>query len=302
MTEPVLPRISKWPFLLADAVLLALAWWLMDSSPHPLSPWPQFFIVACVASALGFGVWPFVLEYQAALKFAESASLTTAVAEINNLEAIADHIRTATGQWQTVQDHSARTVQAAGEISQRMTAEATAFAEFMQKANETEKGHLRLEVEKLRRHEGEWLQLLIHLLDHVFALNQAGARSGHPNVREQLGMFQSACREVVRRVGLLPIEAAPGETFDEKLHQLPDPEAKAPAKARIAETLATGYTFQGQLLRRPHVRLEDPAAAPKPAAKTSASRQPAPALSDAAGFQLEAERLPGDESETTNPF
>ena len=295
MTIPAAPRLAKWPFFLADAILLALAWWLMDSSSHPLPPWSQSFVVASVVAALGFGVWPFVLEYQAALKFAEADGLTTAVAEIGNLESIADQIRTATSQWQTVQDHSARTVSAAGEITQRMTAEAKAFAEFMAKANDAERGHLRLEVEKLRRAESDWLQMLIHLLDHVYALNQAGARSGHPNVREQLGMFQSACRDVVRRIGLLPLEATPGDAFDEKLHQLPDPEAKAPATARIAETLATGYTFQGQLLRRPHVRLQEAAAAPK----ASTLRPAAPAVDVAAGFQLEVESLPTAEAETT---
>jgi hypothetical protein len=141
-----------------------------------------------------------------------------------------------------------------------MTVEANAFAEFMQKANDSEKGHLRLETEKLRRNEGEWMQIVVRLLDHVFALQQAGARSAQPNVREQLTLFQNACRDVVRRIGLTPIEAVPDEPFDEQRHQLLDPAAKPATGALVAETLATGYTFQGQLIRRALVRLQgDPA-------------------------------------------
>ena len=41
-----------------------------------------------------------------------------------------------------------------------MTAEARAFQQFLDKANDTERNHLRLEVEKLRRAEGDWLQVL----------------------------------------------------------------------------------------------------------------------------------------------
>ena len=44
--------------------------------------------------------------------------------------------------------------------------------EFLAKANDSEKGFLRLEVDKLKRAEGEWLQTLVRILDHVNALHQ----------------------------------------------------------------------------------------------------------------------------------
>jgi len=44
--------------------------------------------------------------------------------------------------------------------------------------NDSEKTTLRLEVEKLRRGELEWLQALVHILDHVFALHTAAMHSG----------------------------------------------------------------------------------------------------------------------------
>ena len=63
-----------------------------------------------------------------------------------------------------------------------MTGEVRQFTEFMQKMNDSEKAALRLEVEKLRRGEGEWLQVLVRILDHVFALHAAAVRSGEPKV------------------------------------------------------------------------------------------------------------------------
>jgi hypothetical protein len=94
----------------------------------------------------------------------------------------------------------------------------------------------------------------------VFALYQAGARSGQPNLEAQLGRFQEACREVVRRVGLTPFEARPDESFDPARHQTPEDDPPPAADACIAQTLAVGYTFQGQLVRRSLVVVRSPGA------------------------------------------
>jgi len=115
----------------------------------------------------------------------------------------------------------------------------------------------RLEVDKLRRVEKDWLQVLVRMLDHVYALHQGALRSGQPNLIGQLGAFQHACRDAARRVGLAPFTADESEPFDEQRHQLTDGDHKAAAHALVAETLATGYTFQGQLIRPALVRLRN---------------------------------------------
>jgi molecular chaperone GrpE (heat shock protein) len=93
------------------------------------------------------------------------------------------------------------------------------------------------------------------LLDHVFVLHQSAVASKRTDVIDQLAQFQNACREVTRRVGLAPFAAAPGEVFDAERHAVPGAEP-APAGAPIADTLATGYTYQGRLLRPALVKLE----------------------------------------------
>jgi molecular chaperone GrpE (heat shock protein) len=272
MTERTAPRLSKLPFYIADFVLIVLAGWIMVKNPHPLAPVPLALMVLCVVLAMGFALAPYLIEYQAQVKFAESDRLTDTVQEIGKLEQAAEQIRLSTSLWQGVQEQSAKTAAAAKEVAGRMTEEAKAFAEFMQKANDTEKGTLRLEVEKLRRAEGDWLQVLVRLLDHVHALHQAAVRSGQRNVIDQLTAFQRACRDVTRRIGLVPFEAAADEAFDAEKHQLLDPADPVPAGARVAETVATGYSFQGQILRLPLVRLAEEAQAPAPVSK------PAPAV------------------------
>ncbi|HEX6908835.1 MAG TPA: hypothetical protein VF142_00490 [Longimicrobium sp.] len=297
MTERPLPRVNKVPFFIADLVLLGLAVWIVWEQAHPLAPGPLALLVLCVAGACGLALVPFRLEYDAQLKLAETGALTTAVAEINRLREVAEHIRQATGQWQGVQEHSGQAVAAARDVADRITAEAQDFAVFLQKANDTEKNHLRLEVEKLRRAEGDWTQVLVRILDHVFALHQAAQRSSQRNVAEQLARFQQACRETSRRIGLVAFEAGADEPFDAAKHQLVDPAGTAPPGVPVAETRACGFSYQGQLLRRALVRLTEPVAAGEsgtPAAPGSAEAR----IAAQKELRLQPEADSGDEPPT----
>ena len=261
MHNRVESRIAKWPFVAGDVLLLCVAVLVVFQTRVPLELGPA---ILC-ASAVGFGallcVTPFVLEYRASVRLTEAEALLTSTAQMKNLELVADRISAATGQWQTVQEYSTTTVNAAKQIAERMAAEVAAFTEFLQKANDSERATLRLEVEKLRRAENDWLQVVVRTLDHVFALNRAAARSGQPALIEQLGNFQNACRDIARRIGLVPFEAASRQPFDVARHKLVDSEAAPPAGALVEETIAADYTYQGQPFRPALVSLQPAKAA-----------------------------------------
>ena len=192
-------------------------------------------------------------------------------AVVTNLKKYSAQIASATDQWARVQEttkgDSEKIVAAAKEITERMATEIREFNEFQVKLNDTEKGALRLEVEKLRRAEGEWLQVVVRILDHVFALHNAAARSGQPELAENVGQFQNACRDAARRVGLTPFHAAPEEKFDAQKHRAHGVE-NSPADGVVAEMLAPGLTFQGRLIRPVLVRLQE-AAPPAPAPESA---------------------------------
>jgi molecular chaperone GrpE (heat shock protein) len=110
--------------------------------------------------------------------------------------------------------------------------------------------------------------VVARILDHIFALHNAASRSGQPELAEQIGSFQNACRDAARRVGLAPFNAAPDEKFDAQKHRAHGVE-NPPAEAVVAETLAPGMTYQGRLIRPALVRLQDAnAPAPEPAKET----------------------------------
>ena len=219
MSDVIAPKLSKWPFLLGCGLLLGTAGGISYQSNFVLGHWEMCFVGLCVAGGALLGVAPFLLEYDAHVKAGEAGALSTVASELKNLQGIADQISGATGKWQEAQELAEKTAAGAREIAERMTGEVQAFTEFMKRANDSERANLRLEVEKLRRAENEWLQVLVRVLDHVYALHQGAARSGQPKLLEHVGSFQMACRDAARRVGLTPFTADEGEPFDAQRHQ-----------------------------------------------------------------------------------
>ena len=253
-------KIPKWPFLLGNAVLILVAAAVIYKAAHPISPTEIYVSIGCVVLGALLGCLPFFLDYQATGKLIEISAVGTVAEQLGDLKKYSAEITAATGQWALVQEttkgNTDTTVAAAKEIAERMTTEIREFNEFQLKLNDTEKGALRLEVEKLRRAEGEWLQVVARILDHIFALHTAATRSGQPELAEQIGSFQNACRDAARRVGLTPFNAAPEEKFDTQRHRAHGVE-NPPAEAVVAETLAPGMTFQGRLIRPALVRLQE---------------------------------------------
>jgi molecular chaperone GrpE (heat shock protein) len=255
-------EIPKLPFFVAGGLSGFFGFFLAWNFPHAVSHWTLGALcVACVAFGSFIAVLPFILDHRAKGKLMEINTLGTISDKIQNLEQFTDQITSATNRWAAVQesvsDNAERTSATAKQIADKMTAEVRQFSDFMQKMNDSEKAALRLESEKLRRSETEWLQMVVHILDHIFALHFAASRSDQPKVAEQIGQFQNACRGTVRRVGLVSFIGEPNQPFDPERYKLVDPKQKPFDGAVIAETIGAGYTFQGKLLRPALVRLRD---------------------------------------------
>jgi len=257
-------KLAKWPFMVGNGILLVAAYFIYSRHGRgqpSMSGVESAFFALCVIAGAVLAVIPFIMEYTSAVKMVQTGALVSSVDQIKNVEELVERVNSATAQWQTVQEHSTRTATSAREITERMAVEVANFTDFMQKANDGEKAKLRLEVEKLRRAEGDWLQIIVRMLDHTFALHQAAVRSAQPTVAEQLGNYQNACRDLARRVGLIPFLAVANEPFDPQRHQPADSPEKPPAGALVGETLVAGFTYQGQLIRPALVRLQSPPSA-----------------------------------------
>jgi len=270
--------VPKWPFLLGDALLLACAGYFTWHAPHPLGHWEIGVGSACVALGALLGALPFVLEYRATARLIELNGLATVTGKIQHLDQVGGQIAACTHDWANAQAQAEKTAGSAREIADRMSAEVRQFNEFMQRMNDSEKASLRLEIEKLRRGETEWLQVLVRILDHIFALHAAAGHSGQPRLAEQIAQFQSACCDAARRVGLTPFAAEPDELFNAERHQAVGLKDTPPASALIAETVGSGFKFQGRLVRPALVRLREEPKTAAPAAPETAGDAGQPLL------------------------
>jgi len=263
-------KVPKWPFIAVYAVMLGFAYIFILRAPQSVHHWEV--AAACIAFGAVLSLVPFYLDYRAMEKALEVNALGAVAEKIQQLEKLSDQINSATNHWaiiqETVQTESGKTAAIAKDIADKMTEEVRRFSEFMQKMNDNEKSTLRLEVEKLHRSEGEWLQNLVRVMDHIFALHTGAVRTGDQRFIEPISNFQNACRDTVRRLGLTPYVAEPDELFDAERHQVAGKQEGIPNGAVVSETIGAGYTFQGKLLRPALVRLHEPkapAAGPAPA-------------------------------------
>ena len=267
MSQTSAPRLSKLPFIIGDLLLVAGAAWVALYGGS-LGPWQSGVMIGALALGAWLAAWPFVLEFRAATQIAETAELTSVTEKIRDLDKVSTSLAKATSEWLHLQQMTTQTVTSAEHIAEQMTTEARNFGEILSRSNDVEKNHLRLEVEKLRRAEGDWLGVTVRILDHIHALHGAAVRSGQRNVIEQLAHFQNACRDAARRIGLTPLLPEPGIPFDAAAHQLLDG-SKPTEGTLISHIVAPGFTFQGQLIRLPVVALQEtkPVAATEPDAQ-----------------------------------
>ena len=250
MSESKAPKIPKWPFIVGDVVLLLTAFLLLNKIEGKFGLLEAFWCLLCVGGGAWIMVLPFLKEFQAETDLTEVKELSASIEKVDSLELLLKRVENATEQWLHVEDRANEINVTSKEISDKMNAEARDFSDFLQKANDTEKKHLRLEVEKLGKTQKDWLQVHTATLDHVFALTQAGRQSGQENLIKQLNAFQLACREVARRVGVVAHEVQSGELFDPEQHQLRDADSKPKDGSKIIGIAAQGLSFQGRLIRK----------------------------------------------------
>lgn len=294
MNDALKWKVPKLPFWIANLIVILGGFVFAREAPHSLGHWEVF--LACVAFGAAICIIPYILDYRAMGKVIEINALGSVAEKIQNLDQFCAQISAATGRWAAVQEYvgenAEKTATSARQIADKISAEVRDFSEFMKRMNDNEKGALRLEVDKLRRGESEWLQVLVRILDHTFALHVAAVRSNQPRVAEQIGQFQSACHGAVRRLGLNVFVGEPNEPFDATRHKLVDTKENPAEGAVISEPLAAGYTYQGKVLRPALVRIREATPTPQESAPVNniTAESPETAAPPQDTLALEADR------------
>lgn len=251
------PRIRKWPFFAADGLFLALAGGIVASGGgFALEGWELSMVAVCMGLGSAFGVWPFLAEYREESRRFEAREFGSVLEQVRRLEEVGKLVSESTRQWQEMAEQGEGVAKSAEEIAVRVREERERFREIAEKTDAKERDHWRLEAEKLRRSEREWLGVLAGIMYHVFALHRAGKNSGQAKLIQQLDGFQGACLDICRRVGLSQYVVKAGEAFDPKIHKTEEGRAM-PKNPVVRETLAPGFSFQGRRAYLPLVALAE---------------------------------------------
>ncbi len=257
MNEVTNWKVPKWPFFLGNALLLIFAYGFILRAPHAIHHWE--IAAACVALGAVINLIPFYLDYRAMERALELSTLGAVGEKIQNLEKLAEQINSATNQWaltqKSLQTEDGKTAAAAKAFADQMAAMTRQFSELTQKIESQEKAVAPPEVEEPQTGEAEWLQLLMRVLDQVSTLHTAAVRTGDANFIEPVTSFQKACHDIVQSAGLVPFSAETDEPFNAEWYQVAGMNSEPPKNAIIAETISTGYTLEGQVLRPAIVRL-----------------------------------------------
>src|SRR5688572_27214675 len=130
------PTLPKWPFILADVLLLAVsAWMLLKVLPTRTSG--AYLVAGCAVVAWIGGaficVWPWIVEFKAQSQQMQNDDLTDALKQIERLEEIGGRVQSATASWQSAQDSALRVTQSAKEIEERVKAQSKEFMDFAER-------------------------------------------------------------------------------------------------------------------------------------------------------------------------
>ena len=262
-------RVAKWPFLLGDISLLGAAGWVAWALHQGSLPWGTA-TVALVVGGVAAGAWvlatPFLRDQEAAASLSEQGGLADTLQQVRQIEAAATVIASGSSHIQSAHQALERARAASEEVAARFAEERKSLSEIHARTLDQERQTMRVELDKLRRGEEETVRVLCHLLDHNYAVFQAGQRSGQPALAQQLGQYRAACLDAVRRLGLAAHEARPGEAFDPSRHEAAEGHRAEPGGV-VQGTVACGYTFRGMGIRPIIVTLGPAEAAAEAAAE-----------------------------------
>jgi hypothetical protein len=301
-------RPPKWPFLLGDLAVIAVAvaiWWLEDG---PLSDTALVIIFSCFFLGTALAVLPFLLDFSAA----RHDDLIEARTELENLaqklSESADFIGTAAGQLHAINESTVKAIHLAEALPYKMQEKVGEVAQLVQQSQDEEKESMAAELEELRENESRHLETAIDkarasldaavkrveaaekvLLAATAALESraAAAPAPAPTPAPAASPVPAAAPAPAPKSAPAP---APTETSAKESHApRPKKEPPPPAPSTVDEppaaaTTAPAHSSNGgshetakprEPAKQPKPEKQAHASAPKPAAKPEKPAEPA---------------------------
>jgi len=151
------PRLPKLPFILSDVALLAFGWFIAARHPNPLSPLPLIEITGCVVAGMVVLMIPYLVNYGRDQEDAATSLRDELSEQFKRLIAASEHLQHATVQLKSIEEASAKNVEAAERLPYRMQEKIAEFNLQLAEAGNKEKAMIAQELAQLRAGESELL-------------------------------------------------------------------------------------------------------------------------------------------------
>jgi len=155
------PRLSKWPFLLGDAALLAAAWLIADYARHPLSTTAIVSIVICGVVAAMAGAIPFLADYARQTDQALDERQKALEALSRSAAAAAEQIGVAATGYQQIAELAQANLQQAEQVQQHLQKTSAEFLSRLSTVRVEEKRKLEKDFAGLRSTEVARLEAVL---------------------------------------------------------------------------------------------------------------------------------------------
>jgi hypothetical protein len=189
MNPSLSPRPPKWPYLLGDALLLALACLVGLTAESPLSALALSVIFGCVALGCVLAVLPYLFDFfadqrAAVVEFQQKLEAQNARL-LHGVETLA-----ATGaQLKAAHEAAAKAIHAADTLPYRLQEKIAEFTGQLQEHDDEEKSAMAKELETLRDTEGQRLTALVGTIQTAtkeFAALEKEARASIEAARHEV--------------------------------------------------------------------------------------------------------------------
>jgi hypothetical protein len=230
-------QISKWPFLVADAVLLACACFVAANAAQPLAAETALIVVGCVVAAAVAGVIPFLIDYGRRQEETIDSRQRALEGLAKSIHAAGEQLALVTNGVREVEELAQRHLRHAEQLPQRVQEKMAEIEAKIASARDDEREELQRELANLRGSESERLEQT--------AERVAKAASELAKVEALVTKQVTAARAVLAE---LSARTAPRAAQAEKSISEPVPDSVAVARTSVsgaAEPAAAAGTLRG---------------------------------------------------------
>lgn len=192
------PKLSPWPFLLADVLLLGAAYYVAAQHPGALTGTPLIVAGSLVFTGAVITVIPFLVNHARRQELALAERQREIAALAQSTSASAEQLSIAVASLHGIAESASRAAKLAEQLPLRLQEKIHEFKEQLNEVSLTENEALSQEVNTLRAAETERIESVlttVRKLSSEFARLEAASRSNVTELGETLAKFTTSAEQ-----------------------------------------------------------------------------------------------------------